>query len=289
MSVLPWFDAAVGFEREVLARDGAVRSVFEEFRVSGVGRVRAAGAVRVGSPWRGITSSSGMRSAVVESEVFALWGEYAARVAGVVAAADAARWSALVGEGAVRSGRGLLVDEVWVSAVGALSLREAWGFRPVVPNRAFIDCGCGFAESGVVGRGLCVECGEVIVRRWAAEEVRLLAGVPDYGVRVEEILVDTEARQDKQIGRRSETPASDLKDVRSRGGRRLGRLSGPARRRGGSEGRGLPSERWRGLGQLGAKAMQTSVRAESVRAPKRGLGAAGLAALALKSDRDVLG
>ncbi|MFD6698406.1 MULTISPECIES: hypothetical protein [unclassified Microbacterium] len=289
MSVAPWFEAAAEFERDLLARNASLAELHGLVQTSGAARLKDAAALRAPSPWRGITSSSGMRQAILEAEVFALLRDYAGRAAASIDSADAARWGALVDEGLTRSGRGLLVDEVRSSAAGAVLLRDRWGFRPAVPNRAFIDCGCGYAESGVIGRGLCIECGELVVRRWSAEELRLLAMVPEYRARVEEILVDAEARQQKQIGLRSETPFADVASKRARGGRALRRLRRSGRRLLISAAGDLPSERWSQLAALTAKALQTSLPPEGRRADKLGLGAAALAALALKGDRDITG
>ncbi|KJL38811.1 hypothetical protein RS86_00015 [Microbacterium azadirachtae] len=289
MSIAPWFEAAAEFERDLLERNAPLAELHREVQASGAARLKSAAALRAPSPWRGITSASGMRQAIMEAEVYALLKDYAARVSASIDSADGARWAAFVDEGLTRSRRGLLVDEVRSSAAGALQLRDAWGFRPAVPNRAFIDCGCGYAESGVIGKGLCIECGELVVRRWSAEELRLLAMVPEYRGRVEEILVDTEARQQKQIGVRSETPFADVASKRARGGRALRRLRRSGRRLLVSTEGDLPSERWTQLARLTSRALQTSLPLEGRRADKRGLGAAGLAALALKGDRDILG
>lgn len=289
MSIAPWFDAAAEFERALLERNAPLAELHRQAQLDGAARLKAAGSLRAPSPWQGTTSASGMRQAILEAEVYALLREYAAQAAAVTDGADSARWKALVDEGLTRSRRGLLVDEVRDSAAGALLLRESWGFRPVVPNAPLIDCACGYAESGVVGKGLCIECGELVVRRWSAEELRLLALVPEYRARVEEILSDTEARQKKQIGVPSDTPISDVASKRARGGRALGRLRRSGRRLLLSAGRDLPSERWKQLAGLTAKALQTQVGAEGRRAGKRGLGAAALAALALKSDDAIHG
>jgi hypothetical protein len=216
MSIAPWFDAAAEFERALLERDSPLAELHRQAQLDGAARLKAAGSLRAPSPWQGTTSVSGMRQAIIEAEVRALLREYAAQAAAVTDGADSARWAALVDEGLTRSRRGLLVDEVRDSAAGALVLRESWGFRPVVPNAPVIDCACGYAESGVLAKGLCIECGELVVRRWSAEELRLLALVPEYRARVEEILSDTEARQKKQIGVPSDTPISDVASKRAR-------------------------------------------------------------------------
>lgn len=288
MSIAPWFEAAAEFERDLLARNASLAELHRQAQVSGASRMKEAAALRAPSPWQGTVSSSGMRQALLEAEVFALLQEYATRAVASIDSADAARWSALVGEGLTRSGRGLLVDEVHSSSAGALLLREAWGFRPAVPNRPLIDCACGYAESGVIGKGLCIECSELVARRWSAEELRQLAMVPEYRARVEEILADAEARQNKQIGARSETPLDDVRGKRARAGRRLRWLRRSMRSALAASG-GLPSARWQQLAALTARSMQTSLRFEAARAGKRGLGAAGLAALAMKSDRDIIG
>ncbi len=287
MSIAPWFDAAAEFERALLERNAPLAELHRQAQLDGAARLRAAGSLRAPSPWQGTTSVSGMRQAIVEAEVYALLREYAAQAAAATDGADSARWTALVDEGLTRSRRGLLVDEVRDSAAGALLLRDSWGLRPVVPNAPVIDCACGYAESGVIAKGLCIECGELVVRRWSAEELRLLALVPEYRARVEEIL-STEARQKKQIGVPSDTPISDVASKRARGGRALGRLRRSGRRLL-VAGRDLPSERWKQLAALTAKALQIQVGAEGRRAGRRGLGAAGLAALAVKSDDAIHG
>ncbi|SDM52012.1 hypothetical protein [Microbacterium azadirachtae] len=287
MSIAPWFDAAAEFERALLERNAPLAELHRQAQLDGAARLRAAGSLRAPSPWQGTTSVSGMRQAIVEAEVYALLREYAAQAAAATDGADSARWTALVDEGLTRSRRGLLVDEVRDSAAGALVLRDSWGLRPVVPNAPVIDCACGYAESGVIAKGLCIECGELVVRRWSAEELRLLALVPEYRARVEEIL-STEARQKKQIGVPSDTPISDVASKRARGGRALGRLRRSGRRLL-VAGRDLPSERWKQLAALTAKALQIQVGAEGRRAGRRGLGAAGLAALAVKSDDAIHG
>ncbi|MCK2022876.1 hypothetical protein KZC52_08090 [Microbacterium sp. kSW2-24] len=148
------FGAVVEFERGVLERDEALKSVWERFAVLGEARLGVL-RERVGFPsWPGVTSASALKAASVEAEVFAVLAEYAREARGLVRPGDAERWEALVGEAQRRSGEGFL-GELQESTVGAALLRERWGWVPRSRSqRGGIPCQCGFATEGVLPRGV---------------------------------------------------------------------------------------------------------------------------------------
>ncbi|WP_336641044.1 hypothetical protein [Microbacterium sp. USHLN272] len=269
------FGAVVEFERGVLERDEALKSVWERFAVSGEARLGVL-RERVGFPsWPGVTSASALKAASVEAEVFAVLAEYAREARGLVRAGDAQRWAGLVGEAQRRSGEGFL-GELQESTVGAALLRERWGWVPRSRSqRGGIPCQCGFATEGVLPRALCDDCQETLLRRWVAEERRILRGMPEYAEEVTAVIDRTARKQERVYVTGGEYTASEATGVRRAGGRAVARLH----RRHREELPGVEMSRWEKLGAPLAAASMLAYRETASKVLRRGLGGAALTEL----------
>lgn len=275
------FGAVVEFERGVLERDEALKSVWERFAVLGEARLGVL-RERAGFPsWPGVTSASALKAASMGAEVFAVLAEYAREARGLVRAGDAQRWAGLVGEAQRRSGEGFL-GELQESTVGAALLRERWGWVPRSRSqRGGIPCQCGFATEGVLPRALCDDCQETLLRRWVAEERRLLRGMPEYAEEVAGVISDAEAKQ-RAVFVKGTDEYGETQGIRNAAGRKLARL----RKRHRGELLGVDAIRWQWLADAVEHAATQSVRTTARKIGKRGLGAAGVSELGILADRD---
>lgn len=274
------FDAVVEFERGVLGRDEALAGVWERFAVAGEGRLREVSRDAGFPSWPGVTSASVLKTALVEAEVFAVLAEYAREARGLVRPGDAERWVALVGEAQRRSGEGFL-GELQESAVGAGLLRERFGWVPSRRSqRGGIPCDCGYATEGTVPPRLCDECEGALLRRWVAEERRVLRTMPVYAQDVAAVIAETETKQ-RRILEKGSDEYSETFGTRKAAGRRLGRLARAHRK----DLAGQDLGRWRQLGELAEHASTTSIRSTAAKTRGRGLGAAGITELGIVADR----
>lgn len=278
-------DIIEGFEREVLAANAPLAALLEASATDGASRLRVLGE-RIDFPaWPGATSASALRRAAKEAEVTAVLDEYAVAARELIRPADQARWQALVREGQQRLGAGLLVDELGRSALGASLLRERLGARPPrAPQRGPIDCACGYAIDGILPKVLCPECGDVLLRRWVAEERRLLRGLPSYAAEVSRVIEVTAQKQAAISRSGGDDLASEVSARRRAGGRRLGRL----RRAHRTEAAALDLRRWSSFIEPLSREARTGVRSTAAKAERRGLGAAALTELSLLSDVDAV-
>ncbi|MFK3835906.1 hypothetical protein [Microbacterium sp. NPDC087868] len=275
------FDAVVEFERGVLERDEALKPVWERFAAAGEARVREVSRDAAFPSWPGTTSASALKAALVEAEVFAVLAEYAREVGPLVRAGDAERWEALVREAQRRSGEGYL-GELHESVVGAASLRERFGCAPARrTQRGGIPCDCGYATDGTRPSRLCDECEDALLRRWVAEERRILRGMPGYAQEIAAVIADTEAKQ-RRILEKGSDEYSETFGQRKAGGRRLGRLRRAHRK----ELDAQDLRRWTRLGEMVEHSSTTSIRTTAAKTRGRGLGAAGITELGILADRE---
>lgn len=142
-------------------------------------------------------------------------------------------------------------------------------------------CECGYAIDGAVPERLCDLCGADVLRGWVAEERRLLMSLPAYADDVAVLLARTVERQTAAILAPGDSAFSDAVGVRRAAGRQLRRL---ARKRRETL---VPSVRWHELAALAARSATTGVRLDAKKANRRGLGAAGLAELAVRADDEL--
>lgn len=243
-------------------------------------------ATRIAFPsWPGATSATALKRAAQEAEITAVLDEYAASARALIRPADQERWEALVAEMQRRSGEGLLADELGRSAVGASLLREKLGGRPHRGSQGRgSSCDCGYAVEGVLPRLLCDDCEELLLRRWVAEERRLLRGMPEYAEEVAQVIEDVAQQQTKVFESRGEYLVSEAFGKRKAGGRRLARLG----RRHRAELVGADLRRWTSFIEPLSHASTTSVRSTVQKVHKRGLGAAALTELGVRADAEAI-
>ncbi|QNA91700.1 hypothetical protein [Microbacterium sp. Se63.02b] len=275
-------DAVDEFESGVLAVNAPLAAVHAAWEVAGDARMRARVRARLPS-WPGVTSASARKRAAQEAEITAVLDEYAASALDLIRPADQERWLALVADRQRRSGEGVLVDELGRSAVGASSLREKLGGRPHRgPRRRGVACECGYAVDGVLPARLCDECEELLLRRWVAEERRLLRGMPAYAAEVVEVIAAVAQRQTKVFQSRGDDLDAEAFGKRKAGGRRLARLG----RRYRAELDAADLRRWSSFIEPLSHASTTSMRSIVVKVHRRGLGAAALTELAVRADAE---
>ena len=277
-------EAVDDFEREVLDASAPLAALHEAAAIAGAVRMRELAAQITFPSWPGATSATALKSAAQEAEITAVLDEYAVSARPLIRPADQTRWEALVAEMQRKSGQGLLADELGRSAVGASLLRGRVGGRPHRPQQRGIDCACGYAVDGILPRLLCPECGDVLLRRWVAEERRLLRGMPVYAEEVAQVIDATAQKQARVSQSRGDYIADEVSAVRRAGGRRLARV----RRRHRLEVAGLDLERWSGFIELLSRDARPAVRTTAAKAAKRGLGAAALTELSLVADADAI-
>jgi hypothetical protein len=278
-------EAVEAFERGVLDANAPLAALHAAMGVSGDARMRELAARISFLSWPGATSATVLKRAAQEAEITAVLDEYAASARALVRPADQERWEALVAEMQRRSGEGLLADELGRSAVGAALLRERLGGRPHrTQQRGGIDCACGHAVDGVVPKVLCPECGDVLLRRWVAEERRLLRAMPAYADEVSRIIEVAAQKQSMTIRRGGEYTAEEVSGLRRAAGRRLARLHRTHR----AEVAKLDLQRWSSFVGLLSREARTGVRTTAAKAEKRGLGAAALTELSLVSDAEAV-
>ncbi|WP_157372868.1 hypothetical protein [Agromyces sp. Root81] len=274
-------EAVDGFERSVLAANAPLAGLFESSAVAGAARMRELAARTTFPSWPGATSASKLRAAAHEAETFAILDEYAAAAQELLRPADVERWQALVVDAQRRAGRGVLTDELGCSTVGASLLRDRLGWRPFrSPQRSRIRCECGYAADGVLPKVLCDECEELLLRRWVAEERRLLRGMPAYAEEVALVIERTAEKQAKVF----QTPGDDLYSEafgqRKAGGRRLAKLGRTHR----VELERLDLRRWSSFIAPFTSAARPSVKTTVAKVGRRGLGAAAITELVLCAD-----
>lgn len=269
------------FEREVLAANAPLAALVESSAVSGETRMRVLGGQIAFPSWPGATSASALKRGAIEAELTAVLDDYAASARSLIRPADQERWQSLVAEAQRRSGEGLLADELGRSAVGASLLRERLGGRPHRGSqRRTVVCDCGYAVTGILPNRLCDECEELLLRRWVAEERRLLRGIPAYAEEVAEVISQVDQQQTKVFQTRGEYLVSEAFGKRKAGGRRLARL----RRKYRAELAGVDVARWSSFVEPLSHASTTSVRTTLLKVHKRGLGAAALTELGVRAD-----
>lgn len=275
-------DAVEEFERGVLEANAPLAALHEATGVSGDARMRELAARITFPSWPGATSATALKRAAQEAETTAVLDEYAASARALIRPADQERWEALVAEMQRRSGEGLLADELGRSAVGASLLREQLGGRPHRPQQRGIDCACGYAIDGILPKQVCPECGEVLLRRWVAEERRLLRGMPAYAEEVAQVIEDVAQQQTKVFRTRGEYLVSEAFGKRKAGGRRIGRLARAHR----ADLANVDLRRWSSFIDPLSRVATTSVRSTVQKVHKRGLGAAALTELGMRADAE---
>ncbi|MCV0336504.1 hypothetical protein [Microbacterium sp.] len=276
-------DAVEEFERDVLEANVPLAALHEAAGVSGDARMRVL-ATHVAFPsWPGVTSARALRHAAQEAEITAALDEYASSARPLLRPADQERWELLVAEMQRRSGEGFLADELGRSAVGASLLCAKLGGGPHrVQQRAGIDCACGYAVDGLLPQRLCPECCDVLLRRWVAEERRLLRAMPAYAEDVAQVIDDVAQQQTKVFESHGEYLDSEAFGRRKAGGRRLARLG----RRHRAELAGADLRRWTSFIEPLSRASTTSLRSTVQKVHKRGLGAAALTELGVRADAE---
>lgn len=275
------FDAVVEFERGMFGRDESLKAVWERVAAAGEARVRELSRDTAFPSWPGATSASVLKAGLLEAEVFAILAEYAREAGPLVRPGDAERWAGLVGEAQRRSGEGFL-GELQESAVGGATLRERFGWAPARRSqRGGIPCACGYATEGVVPRILCDDCEDALLRRWVAEERRVLRGMPGYAQEIATVIAETEAKQ-RRILEKGSDEYSETFGQRKAAGRRLGRLRRTHRK----ELDAQDLRRWARLGEVMEHASTTSIRTTAAKTCGRGLGAAGITELGILADRE---
>lgn len=271
------------FEQDVLAANAPLAALVERSVAAGQVRLRVLGE-RISFPsWPGATSASALKRAAYEAEMVAVLDEYAASARDLIRPADQERWVALVAEAQRRSGEGLLADELGRSAVGASLLRERLGGRGRGASKRG-SCFCGYAVDGALPARLCDECEELLLRRWVAEERRILRGMPEYATAVAQVIERVAAQQTAVFRTRGDDLSSEAFGKRKAGGRRLARL-GRAHR---AELDGVDLRRWRSFVEPLSRAATTTVRETSQKVHARGLGAAALTELGLLALADAI-
>lgn len=145
--------------------------------------------------------------------------------------------------------------------------------------RDALACECGFARTGVPPRQLCEDCTADVVARWLAEERNLLRTLPEEARRVEDLLAEAAAAQERALSVRNNEPLRDAQHAREAAGRKISR---GWRARGRSLGE-VQLAAWTALGELATTASSDAVRVAARDFAKRGLGAAGIAGLALEA------
>lgn len=278
-------EAVEAFERGVLESNASLAALHEATGVSGDARMREL-AARIAFPsWPGATSATALKRAAQEAEITAVLDEYAASARALIRPADQERWEALVAEMQRRSGEGLLADELGRSAVGASLLREKLGGRPYRGSRSRgPSCDCGYAVERVLPRLLCDDCEELLLRRWVAEERRLLRGMPEYAEEVAQVIEKVARQQTSVFQSRGDDLVYEAFGKRKAGGRRIGRLA----RRHRADLEGVDLGRWASFIEPLSHASTTSVRSTVLKVHKRGLGAAALTELSLLSNADAI-
>lgn len=278
-------EAVEEFERGVLEANAPLAALHETAGVSGDARMRELAAHIAFPSWPGATSATALKRAAQEAEITAVLDEYATSARPLIRPADQERWELLVADMQRRSGEGFLADELGRSAVGASLLRAKLGGRPHrAQQRGGIDCACGYAVDGVMPEKLCPECGDVLLRRWVAEERRLLRSMPEYAEEVTQVIEATAQKQAKVAQSRGDYTADEASATRRAGGRRLARL----RRAHRVELATLDLRRWSSLAEMLAREARPAVRTTAAKAQKRGLGAAALTELSLLSIADTI-
>ncbi len=276
-------EAVDEFERDILASNPALAAVHEASSSSGEARMRQLASQITFPSWPGATSASRLRSAAQEAEITAILDEYLVSAGDLLRPAEVEHWHALVQDAQRRSGEGVLADELGRSTVGASLLRDRLGGRSHSgQRRGGVDCACGYAIDGILPKTVCPECGDVLLRRWVAEERRLLRGLPSYAEEVAVAIEVTAQKQAKVYERRGDHLASEASAQRRAGGRRLVGI----RRRHRAEVAALDLRRWSSFIDPLSREARTGVRTTAVKAEKRGLGAAALTELSLLSDAD---
>ncbi|MFK0242685.1 hypothetical protein ACIQTX_17680 [Microbacterium sp. NPDC090281] len=276
-------DAVDEFERGILEGNAALAALHETSVIAGEARMREL-AARIGFPsWPGVTSASVRKTAAQEAEITAVLDEYAVSARDLIGPREQERWEALVADRQCRSGEGILADELGRSAIGGSLLRERLGGRPHRgPRRGGVVCDCGYAVDGTLPARLCDDCEELLLRRWVAEERRLLRGMPAYAAEVEQVIEDVARRQTKVFQTRGDDLDSEAFGKRKAGGRRLARL----RRKCRAELDDTDLRRWSSFIEPLSHASTTSVRSTVVKVHKRGLGAAALTELAVRANAE---
>lgn len=276
-------DAVDEFERGVLDANAPLAALHDSFAAAGDLRLRELNA-RIAFPsWPGVTSATVLRRGAQEAEVFAILADFAAQARPLVRPADDERWQVLVVESQRRSGEGLLADELGRSTVGASLLRERLGGRPHQGSqRRGVSCECGYAVTGALPKLLCDECEELLLRRWVAEERRLLRGMPAYADDVAVVITQVARQQTEVFQKRGEYLVSEAFGKRKAGGRRLAAL----RRRHRGALADVDLTRWASFVEPLSHASTTSVRSTVLTVHKRGLGAAALTELGLRADEE---
>ncbi|MGH3692108.1 MAG: hypothetical protein ACRDT7_18375 [Microbacterium sp.] len=276
-------EAVEEFERGVLEANAPLAALHEAAGVSGDARMRELAAHIAFPSWPGATSATALKRAAQEAEITAVLDEYAASAHPLIRPADQERWELLVADMQRRSGEGFLADELGRSAVGASLLRAKLGGRPHrAQQRGGIDCACGYAVDGVMPEKLCPECGEVLLRRWVAEERRLLRALPGYAEEVAQVIEEVAQQQTKVFQTRGEYLVSEAFGKRKAGGRRIGRLT----RRHRADVEKLDLSRWSSFIDPLTRVATTSLRSTVQKVHKRGLGAAALTELGLRADAE---
>jgi len=271
-------DAVGDLERRVLDANAPLAAVHGASVSAGQVRMREL-AARIAFPaWPGATSASALKRAAQEAEITAVLEEYATSARSLIRPADQERWRALVAERQRRSGEGVLADLLGRSVVGASLLREELGFRG--PQRRGVPCVCGYAVDGILPARLCDECEELLLRRWVAEERRLLRGMPAYAEEVAQVIGKVAQRQTRIFQTRGDDLDSEALGARKSGGRQIARLA----RRHREDLAGLDLRRWSSFIEPLLHASTTYVRLTLGKVHKRGLGAAALTELAVRSN-----
>ncbi|MEB4615143.1 hypothetical protein [Leucobacter sp. M11] len=271
------------FERNLLLANEPLRRAQADAVASGSARISALSGSQSVPAWPGATPKAAQRSATIQAEAFAVLAEYALATRELVTPEDNDRWRELVAEAERRRGAGVLADELRLSGPGAALLRVGIGAEPPTGRRRAPDCACGYQFTGVLPERLCPETADILLRRWVAEERRLLRRFPELAADITAVLERTAERQSREVKQGGEYLASDMAGRLRSGGRKLARL----RRRHARELSSLDLSRWRSLAELLSRDARPAVQPHAARAAKRGLGSAGLAEIAVRGLREV--
>jgi len=214
---------------------------------------------------------------------------FATRVAAEFTSEEISTWRAIAGQ--VRDA--LAAAAAPTGVPGALRLSYALDDAPDdVPLAGALDdlladardvCVCGYAQTRRPPKQLCAACSDVILHAWTVEESRLLSTVPPWMAEVDARLAEALEELARLSLRPQEGLSDDLRTVRRRAGRSLGRISKAHR----SEATGLDLATWTGFAELIMRSSYTEPRGDARRHHRWGLGTARLATFGLAGSPEV--
>jgi len=278
-------EEALAREEEVLERHPVVLPVLEE--AIAAGRREIDGVI---ARFHGGAVADGHQEEALRAVRERTLRRYATRVAAEFTSEEISTWRALVGQ--VRDA--LAAAAAPTGVPGALRLSYAVDDAPEdVPLAGSLDdlladardvCVCGYAQTRQPPKRLCAACSDVILHVWTLEERRLLSTVPAWMAEVDERLDEALDELASLSLRPEEGLSDDLRTVRHRAGRSLGRISKAHR----SEAAGLDLATWTGFAELMMRSSYTEPHGDARRHGRWGLGTAQLATLGLAGSPEVV-